>query len=219
MSNLNHDFFWLPNNIPVLSEADVNLHNPKEKAALFHAVDSNSTELEILSWLYATIRAFKPNQILETGSWNGIGTLALAHACKMNNFGKVTTLEMSSQQCDLVSQKLEELGLQDFVDIQNKNSLIYLKESDKRFDMCFFDSEMSIKTEELQVLLDKGLAPQMAVFHDTSSNKPEEIVTWTEQNKYRADVLQFTRHPKSTGYVELPLSRGMIAIYFEGTKK
>ena len=74
------DYIWQPVWAALFKETDVHPHVSEEKGDLFDASDGGSTEYEVLNWLHSTIRLLKPQEILETGGWDGLGTIALAHA-------------------------------------------------------------------------------------------------------------------------------------------
>lgn len=76
------------------SEVKLHPHVPEERANLFLAFETGTTEIEVLNGLHATIIAHKPRCVLEIGASAGLGTLALASACKANGFGKVHSVEL-----------------------------------------------------------------------------------------------------------------------------
>ena len=67
-------------NQKMLQESFTHPHCPEEKAELFFTFDVGSTEVESLELLHAIIRRTKPQMCLETGTFCGIGTIAIAHA-------------------------------------------------------------------------------------------------------------------------------------------
>jgi predicted O-methyltransferase YrrM len=210
------DYSWQPIWAPTLQESSIHPHCLEEKANFFDAADGGSTEYEILNWLHSSIRLLKPQNILETGGWEGLGTIALAHACKLNGFGKVTCLEIDPRQCVRIEQVLEESHLSQFVEVQCMSSLDYLSQSSKIFDIGFFDSETTIRATEADICLQRGIIRNLAVFHDTSPTRTEEYTPREVQDKYRNDVFALARHPNCTGYYDMPLSRGFIALFLKG---
>lgn len=91
---LRNSLAWLPKDIAVKCEKDVHPHVEPEKANLFHAFNAGTTELEVLNWLNSTVMLLKPSTILETGAADGLGTVALASACRANGFGMVHCVEL-----------------------------------------------------------------------------------------------------------------------------
>src|SRR6266852_4575937 len=74
-------YAWLPRWAELHCEADVHPHVPAERAELFDAFNTGTTEFELLNWVHATVMLIKPEAVLETGAANGLGTIALASAC------------------------------------------------------------------------------------------------------------------------------------------
>jgi len=210
------DYLWQPKWAALMREIDIHPHCPEEKSHLFDAADGGSTEYEVLNWLHSTVRLLKPEEILETGGWDGLGTIALAHACKLNGFGKVTTLEIDSRQCLRIEQVLDEARLNKYVDVYCIDSIQYLTRYNKIFDIGFFDSETTIRAQECSICLEKGLLRKLAVFHDTSPTRTEKFTAKDIQNKYRNDVLSLAKHANCTGYYDSPLSRGFMALWLKG---
>lgn len=214
-------YTWTPENSSFLAESSIHPHVAKEKSHLFEAADNCSTEYEVLNWLHATIRVFKPELILETGAWDGLGTIAIADACKANGFGKVHSLEIDPSQCVRVEQVIEEQHLKQWVDVHQTNSLEWLSATNLVFDIGFFDSLTEIRAEEAAICLDRKLLRKMAVFHDTSPYRSESAPDLTPpevQKNYREKVFSLTRHPRCTGFFDSHLSRGFMVLFFDESK-
>lgn len=210
-------YTWTPENCSFFSESEVHPHIDKEKAHLFESADGGTTEYEVLNWLHATILAIKPNLVLETGAWNGFGTIALAHACKSNNLGHVHSLEIDPSQCVRVESFLEEERLKKWATVHNTNSIDWLNNTNLTFDIGFFDSLTEIRAEEAKICVEKKMI-KVAVFHDTSKYRSESAADWTsqeEQENYRTKIFELAKHPSCTGYLDSSLSRGFIALFFK----
>jgi len=216
---MQRDYSWKPSWSPIHKECDVHPHVPAERADLFEVADGGSTEYEVLNWLHSTIRVLKPQLVLETGAWEGFGTTALAHACKLNGFGKVHSLEVLPPQCVRLQTVLEEEHLLKWVEVHCVDSLEFLQQSNIIFDIGFFDSLTEIRPIECEIMLNKGTLRNLAVFHDTSPHRSESAPDWTStetQNTYREKVLALAKHPRCTGYYDSPLSRGFMALFLKG---
>ena len=206
---------WLPKKTVLLNEANIHPHSPEEKAGTFLSSDAGSTEMEVLNWLYATICLVKAENILETGTLNAMGTIALASACKANGFGHVHTIEIDPKYCALAEQTLKKEGLLKYVSIHCCDSLDFLRTTDLHFDFAFIDSLCEIRVEEYSICMERCILKGMAVFHDTSPTRaktyqyPSEAV----HNKYRQDIYEIIAKPGVSGYFESPLSRGLIAVF------
>lgn len=206
---------WLPRWVALSKESSVHPHCLEERADLFLGYNGASTEIEVLNWLHATVCLLKPMNILETGAADGLGTIALASACKANGFGTVHSVELDQQLCERLTGKLKKLGLSEFAVIHHSNSLEYLSETNTIFDFAFYDSLCEIRAEEFAIALRRGLMRNMAVFHDTSPFRCKSLPDIPEQvihEKFRQDLFELSRTPKCNGYFESALSRGLIVI-------
>ena len=212
------DYSWKPCSAPVVQESQAHPHTPIERADLFDVADGGSTEYEVLNWLHASIRLLKPNLILETGAYEGMGTVALAHACKLNGFGKVHSVEFLPEQCVRLQQVLEENHLLPWAEVHLFDSLQFLSETNLKFDIGFFDSLTEIRPDECEILLKRNALSKLAVFHDTSPYRSDSASDWTShetQAQYRNKILNLTKYPQCTGYFDSPLSRGFMALFLK----
>ncbi len=206
---------WLPENLTLQSEARVNRHVPQERADLFMAVTNGSTEAEVLNWLYSTICLTKPSCILETGSYEGLGTIALATACRDNGFGVVHAVEIDADICKKVAGRLKTLGLDKYVQIHCQDSLTFLRETDLTFDFGFFDSSNPIRSKEYALCVERDLLRGVAAFHDTAPTHPLNFpeAPRDEQEGIRATLKSLAQKPGATGYLDSHLSRGFFVIF------
>lgn len=211
---------WLPKDISLQPEIDVHPHSSEERGELFLAHNMGSTEIETLNWIHATACLTKPQNILETGAFDGIGTLALASACRDNGFGMVHSVEISKKACKRLEKRLIKYGLDKFVEIHCNDSIEFLNKTELIFDMGFFDSMCEIRADEYRICLERRLITGIAIFHDTSVhrclsfNKP----TKEAHDKFRHDVLKIAQNDNHSGFFEHNLSRGLIASFQKITK-
>lgn len=207
---------WLPLDIPFCREAEVHPHVPAERAELFLAHNTGSTELETLNWLHATICLTKPARILETGALDGLGTIALAAACRDNGLGKVHSVEIDRAACARLAARLRRHGLAGYVEVHCADSREFLRATPLVFDFGFFDSLSQIRAEEYRICLDRGLLPGIAAFHDTSARRTESLPhepTAEVQREYRRQLFALARDPRNSGHFEHGLARGLFVIF------
>lgn len=207
------DMTWIPKGQPIKKESDVHPHVAEDKSQLYFSSDGGSTEYEVLNWIYANIRLLKPEYVLETGSYEGLGTVALAHACKMNGFGKVITIENNPKQCVKVESMIEENNLQDYAVVECFDSLQYLSMTNYKFGLGFFDSATEIRAKECEICLNRKIISNIAVFHDTSPFRVPEFTLPHIQQKYRSDVFELARNPHCSGVTDFHYSRGFMALW------
>jgi predicted O-methyltransferase YrrM len=212
------DYSWKPSWSLIARESDVHPHCREERAELFDVADGGSTEYEVLNFIHSVIRVIKPQLILETGAYKGLGTIALAHACKLNGFGKVHSIENDPVFCDDLRKVLQREGLSDWAEVIHSNSLQFISNSSFVYDLAFLDSETSIRPNECELLMDGGRLKSLAVFHDTSPYRSVTVPYWTlpeVQEDYRRRVFELSKRPECTGYYDSPISRGFIALWMK----
>lgn len=210
-----NDFTWRPSWAKVLPESSLHPHIPEERADRFFAADGGSTEYEVLNWIHATIRALKPDLVLETGGFKGLGTVALAHACSLNGFGRVVCLEHDANCCAQIEESLEASNLRDWAEVHWANSTEFLANYDHVYDIAFFDSEISVRAIECGILLERGRLRKVGVFHDTSEGRSGGPEQQAEQMRYRQQIHRLAAHPSCSGLYDSKLSRGFMALFID----
>jgi predicted O-methyltransferase YrrM len=207
---------WLPRWADPKRESDVHPHVSAERAELFHGYDMQTAELEVLHWLHASVMLLKPDAVLETGIGAGLGTIALASACRQNRAGVVHAVEIDPARCEDVGKKLARLGLARYVTIHCEDSRAFLSRNRIVFDLGFFDSVSEIRASEFALCLEAGTLRRLAVFHDTSPVRCESLPGWPSADAhrdYRAALLRLAQDPRCSGYFETPLSRGLLCVF------
>ncbi|HVX59975.1 MAG TPA: class I SAM-dependent methyltransferase [Pirellulales bacterium] len=209
-----HKYAWLPGWVTIHKESEIHPHIASERADLFDAFNGGTTELEVLNWLHSTIMALKPDAVLETGAADGVGTIALASACRNNGFGMVHSIELDEGRCQELERKLREAKLIEFVRIHHADSLSFLQRNKELvFDIGFYDSMCEIRAEEFRACLDHGTIRKLAVFHDTAPTRPEALDGWPPRavhERYRATLQSFADDPRCAGFFESTFSRGFV---------
>lgn len=209
-------------------ESAVHAHSPRQKGDLFSAWDSGSTEVEYLNVLTALVCAMKPDLVLETGTYRGWGTIALARGCVLNTFGRVITLDR--MDClGLVQMRMLDAGVhQDTVSIVRTETVDWLRQRAEyrrlhpecpRFGFAFLDSDHSVRAQELAILLDNDLMePDCCIcIHDSSPFDEQRHDAVWKMNRHVEHILdghgRIRQHGKPIiGMNYLPLSRGLTVI-------
>jgi predicted O-methyltransferase YrrM len=155
------------------TEIDIHIHAKEERGHLFHAIDSRSTELEVLNFINALVCLFKPDVALETGSFLGFGTCAIGAGLKSNGRGHLFSLEIDRTHLEWAREHLRQFdaSLEQFVSFVHERSLDFIgRYRDAPFDFVFIDTELDIRMSELTLLEQRGLlAPgAVCIVHDTS---------------------------------------------------
>ena len=200
------------------NEADLHPHVPEEKAQLFTALDGGSTENEYLELLTALVRVQKPERVLETGCYLGVGTAAIAKGLRANGFGKLHSVDFNKEWLNRTSERLVQENLTQWVDLHEGDSIKFIKSHDPiwdSYDMTFFDSDLPMRMDEFIACLDHGILKPgaLATFHDTSILR--EFPLGTKDLGTQKIWEQFEELVKSgrvKRWIDFPLSRGFLAV-------
>jgi hypothetical protein len=194
-------------------EEKIHPHDIEDRSSLFSSVDATSTELEILNLLNALVYYYKPFRVIETGTFVGFGTIAIADALKQNGFGTVDTIEIDNGciQRAYGNIKIYDEELLKFIKIHQSDTLKWIEENKNLgFDFGFFDSALVIRAQEIDLLKKNGMLKKnfIAFIHDTSffrkCDKEDQIIMNAD-----LDVLS-----KNREHFEGQLSRGWRMIKF-----
>jgi predicted O-methyltransferase YrrM len=131
-------------------------------------LDTMTAEDEVLVFLRTLITTVKPNLVLETGTFRGISTLAIAEGLKQNGFGRIITVEYDSKVFAAARERIEKSGLGQWVEYRNESSLdMQIKGA---IDLLFCDSEQSIREQEVRRFLPQVNPNGLILVHDASSH-------------------------------------------------
>jgi hypothetical protein len=183
---------------------------------MFMAFDGGSTEVEVLNWLHSTVILLKPFEILETGAFNGFGTVALASACRANGRGRVHSVELDEAACARASRLLEQLQLSQWVKVHCSESRAFLRRTDVVFDFAFFDSACQVRAEECAICMERGILRGPAVFHDTSALRTQSLrdcPTEELHSAYRSALVDLAARYFEANIFTSGLSRGLTVLF------
>lgn len=184
-------------------------HVPEERAELFKSYDSATTEDEYLHLIYSLVYCLKPLQVLETGSWQGIGSVFICRALGRNGLGHLWSIEKAPMVAQVAREQLRINGLSQWGTVITGDSVDWIKECPKIFDFIFFDSLLPLRCVELNLCLDKGLLRSGRFFamHDTSRLRITKDERRDVQSEEFWDELGKIDRVK---ILEFPFSRGLV---------
>lgn len=186
-------------NLAAHRETNVHPHAPEERADLFRCAGGATTEFEYLNLLHALVLAAKPGNVLETGCFKGMGTLALASALAANGFGTVHSIDLKPPE--ELTANLQRYGLTDRVRIVASDSVSFCATyTGEAFDFVFFDANIHGRAREHDLLARRGkLTPgALCVFHDASPLRHQVMTSF-----------DYIRYTESLPGIVFPLSRGL----------
>jgi predicted O-methyltransferase YrrM len=135
-------------------------------ARLWSMYDSRSAESETLDLVLALTRLVKPSHVIETGTWIGLSSCAIARGLVANGFGDLTTLESDPEIHRAARANIERSGLGGVVDARLCSSLEFTP--DRVYDMAVFDSEGPPRLDEFRRLKPWLKPGATVIFHDTA---------------------------------------------------
>ena len=200
----------------MIPEHLAHVHAEEERAHLFHCYDACSTEMEYLAFWQALVGITKPNNVLETGSYFGMGTVHIAQACDRNGFGQLYSIELDDHCFETTKRELDNNKLNNTVKLIKGDTRDFLRETDIEFDLAFFDSNLDIRMDEFRICLERGLLKKgtFAAFHDSSKVRicpasgepdPHTKIFWDGFEKICNDY-------DLEGQIQFPLSRGLLVV-------
>ncbi len=130
--------------------------------------DSMTAEVEVLEFLKCLVTTVKPELVVETGSFLGASTLAIAEGLKQNGFGRVLTCEHDPVVFAKARERLEASGLMSWIECRNQSSLEAKVEG--RIDLFFSDSDPPIREQEVRRFLSQISPHGLILMHDASSH-------------------------------------------------
>jgi predicted O-methyltransferase YrrM len=179
-------------------EADIHAHSLEERAHLYRALDGGSIEEEPAELLAALVHCYKPELVLETGTFQGHSARVLAEACRRNNFGRVITLEADTERASKASAALADLRQ---VSVIRTDSVTWLRAyNGPPFGLIVLDTDVAVRVQELAVIRERGLALGPVFVHDTSRLRS---LTVPDRPTYPTEL-----DALGLPGVECPLSRG-----------
>jgi len=136
---------------------------------LWKMYDSMSAEAEVLDFLKQLVITIKPNLVVETGTFMGVSTLAIAQGLKQNGFGRVITVEFDPKVFAKAKERIDASGLAAWIDARNQSSLDL--KVDGSIDLLFSDSDINIREREVRHLLPAISPYGLILIHDASSHQ------------------------------------------------
>jgi len=129
--------------------------------------DSMSAEVEVLDFLRQTVITLKPGLVVETGTFMGVSTLAIAEGLKQNGFGRIITVEFDPKVFAKAKERIEASGLGQWIDARNQSSLDL--QVNGTIDLLFSDSDIHLREREVRHFLPQISPAGLILIHDASS--------------------------------------------------
>jgi prolipoprotein diacylglyceryl transferase len=134
----------------------------------WHMYDGMSAEAEVLDFLKSVVTTLKPELVVETGTFMGISTLAIAEGLKENCSGRVITCEPDREAFAKAKERFKSSGLGKWIDARNQSSLD--TKVTGMIDLFFSDSDIPVREQEVRHFLPQISPNGLILMHDASSH-------------------------------------------------
>jgi predicted O-methyltransferase YrrM len=161
------------------------------------ALSKGRSDACVRNLLFTLAICIKPRRILEIGSHIGAGTIALACACRLNDFGCVTGLEPNETFYRALERNLQQSGVSAWARILKVFShdphVIETLAAEGEFQLMFIDARHDFQAVKKELTLyGPMLAPNgLMVLHDTSTRSM--ALDKQGQGGVRRAILEFCR--------------------------
>lgn len=134
---------------------------------LWHMVDPQTSELEVVDFLKSLVTTVKPRLIVETGTFIGYSAVKIAEGLKANGFGRLITIEYDPAIFAKAKERIDSSGLGQWIEYRNESSLETRIQG--TIDILFSDSDVTIREEEIRRFLPHINPHGLILIHDASS--------------------------------------------------
>jgi predicted O-methyltransferase YrrM len=131
---------------------------------LWTSRDIDATEFEVLDLVHGLVRGTQPEVAVETGTYLGDGTRAIASALVANRHGVLHTFETHADKVAAARESCHDLT--GWIRFHNRELGDWTPPGP--VDFCFFDSSFGARRVEFYALLPFMHARTVVVFHDTA---------------------------------------------------
>lgn len=128
-------------------------------------------------FLYQTVRAVRPERVVEFGSSFGISAIYLAAGLRDNGGGIVIGSELIEQKAATARSNLSAAGLDDYADIRSGDARQTLADPGGSIDIVLLDGGPALYIEVLQLLV-PDLRPGALVIADNIDDDLHPYATW-----------------------------------------
>lgn len=132
----------------------------------WHAIDDQSTEIEVTALVSAMVGALQPEYVIETGTCLGCTARAIGEVLRDNGHGTLSTLETDPDRAAIARERCRGLP----VTVHVVSSLAFTPE--RRIDFAFFDSLARLRAQEFVRYLPWMHERTVVGFHDTGPHHP-----------------------------------------------
>lgn len=138
--------------------------------ALWSAPDKDATEIEVTAFIAALVRLLKPAVVVETGTYRGHTTSAIAEALAANTTGRITSYETDRERSVGAY-----IALREHVDagrVTLINETLTAQNCPRHVELAFLDSAMNTRQADMNTVWPNVTPGGIALVHDASPDRP-----------------------------------------------
>lgn len=141
-----------------------------DKDNMWQTRDEQGAEMETSEFIGSLVRLIKPAVVVETGSYLGDTTIAIAKALKANNHGHLYSCDVDGSYVGEVNEWLIREGLQDWANVLLITGQELIAQLGNQIEFAFIDSggEKGVRENEIKTLIPFMKSLQMFALHDTA---------------------------------------------------
>ena len=160
------------------------------------------SETEVSNFLQSLVYLTKPLFVIETGTFQGDGSIALAEGLRKNKIGHMVTIELDPILADKARKQL--LGYP--VEVICGNSLTYTPT--EPIDLLFLDSKRIMRKEEFLRFKPYLHKKSLIIWHDSSYRKQNHAVYDAIEELYHSGIIDRLLLPTPRGITLSMLKEG-----------
>lgn len=138
--------------------------------ALWSAPDKDATEVEVTAFVAALVRLTKPFSVVETGTYRGHTTSAIAEALSENGPGVVHSYETDRERSVTAY-----IALREHVDAGRViliNETLTAANCPRSVELAFLDSAMNMRQADMNTVWSNVVPGGIVLVHDASPDRP-----------------------------------------------
>ncbi len=151
------------------------------------------SEIEVSHFLQSIVNVIKPHFVIETGTYQGDGTIALAEGLRKNRFGHMVSIEVDPQLAAIAAKRTSGYP----VEIICKNSLQYVPT--EQIDLLFLDSKRILRKDEFMHFIPYLHKKSLIIWHDSSYRKQNHAVFDAVNELYAQGIIDRLLLPTPRG--------------------
>jgi predicted O-methyltransferase YrrM len=132
------------------------------------------SDIGTLNLLYAWILSIRPHRVLELGTHLGYSAIVMAHALRLNGFGRLITVEPDALKVEKTSDRIEQARLSEHVELlcgfSTDDHIIEKAAAEAPFQLLYIDSLHNYRSclQDIWTYVDLLQPGGMIFWHDAS---------------------------------------------------